>query len=147
MREIGIYKLEKQGRDTRNYRYSLFECPICKRLVKRKTRDGLKAKSCSHKCSKSFSKRRGNYKPFVMIGGYKYIYSPEHPNKTNHGYVAEHRLVAEKNIGRYLRSDEEIHHINFNKTDNSKENILILSSSEHQKIHSKIKCVKERGKK
>ena len=146
MREIDCHKLERHGNDTRNYRYSLFECPMCKKLVKRKTKDGLKAKACSHKCSASLMGPRGNYKPFVMISGYKYIYSPEHPNKTNHGYVAEHRLVAEQIIGRYLRADEEIHHINFNKIDNSKENILILSSSEHQKLHSKIKCVKERGK-
>ena len=69
--------------------------------------------------------------------GYIYIWKPNHPLVNIDGYVAEHRLVMEEHIGRYLTKDEHIHHINGNKQDNRIENLQILSNSEHRKLHTK----------
>lgn len=72
------------------------------------------------------------------IGGYWYIYSPDHPNKTQMGYVCEHRLVMEKKIGRYLTKEENIHHINHIKIDNREENLMITNNFNHSYLHPEV---------
>lgn len=76
----------------------------------------------------------------VFISGYYYVYSPDHPYAVKNGrYVAEHRLVAEKKIGRYLTNDEVAHHINGIKTDNRPENIEVMTKSEHSRHHQNFR--------
>jgi len=68
-------------------------------------------------------------------GKYIFIYHPKH-SFNNHGYVAQHRLVMEKHLGRYLTKKEVVHHINGNTSDNRLKNLkLFPNQSEHMKFH------------
>jgi hypothetical protein len=49
--------------------------------------------------------------------------------------VHEHRIVAEQIIGRPLKYEDVVHHINNNKRDNRIENLQIITRSEHINIH------------
>ena len=70
--------------------------------------------------------------------GYVRVYCPDHPKATTWGYVYEHRLIVECETGRFLNKDEHVHHINGVRWDNRRENLLLLSASEHGKIKNNV---------
>jgi hypothetical protein len=75
----------------------------------------------------------------IMVGGYWYVWKPDHPFSTKDGYVAEHRLVMENNINRYLRPEEQVHHINKITIDNRIENLMLFPNGvEHRKYELTI---------
>lgn len=52
-----------------------------------------------------------------------------------------YRAVVEASLGRHLRSDEHVHHINGDPTDDRLENLQVLSLSEHTRLHNRQRLV------
>ena len=76
----------------------------------------------------------------VLISRYWYIYSENHPYRTKANYVAEHRLVMERKLGRYLTPHEVVHHIDGDSQNNSPENLIVFrTNADHLKSELKGK--------
>lgn len=71
----------------------------------------------------------------IKPSGYVEVYCPNHPRVNKRGCVYEHQLVIEQSIGRYLREDEVVHHIDRNKSNNSLSNLMLLTRAEHTRLH------------
>ena len=62
--------------------------------------------------------------------GYVFVYAPWHPRKKKYGnYVLLSRLLMEQKIGRLLRREEVVHHINDDRGDNRIENLQLFSTN------------------
>ena len=72
----------------------------------------------------------------TIVKGYVCIYKPDHPYAFNHRYVLEHRLIMEKHLGRYLKTEERVHHINQNTLDNHIKNLMVFNNDgAHRGFH------------
>lgn len=83
------------------------------------------------------SEKHWNWKGGRVIdkNGYVLLRQPDHPNRSRHGYVREHRIVMEAMIGRLLLPNEVVHHRNGIKDDNRPENLQLFSENrEHLKL-------------
>lgn len=71
----------------------------------------------------------------VEYGGYIWEFCPSHPKKNRWGFVQQHRLVVERSLHRFLRRGEMVHHKDEDKTNNSIDNLQVVSREEHMAIH------------
>jgi DNA-binding Lrp family transcriptional regulator len=51
----------------------------------------------------------------------------------------EHILIAEESLGRKLNRNECVHHINQNRADNRRENLLICTRGYHTALHARMR--------
>lgn len=158
-------KCESEHRKKNNPNY--FPCVVCGKVVYRKPKyikeNNINNIFCSYNCMSVYRKQNmigennPNYGKSKIKNGdimYKndYIYERciNHPFSDCDGWVRQHRLVAEKyllnknnsveiNGKNYLSPNYEVHHIDFNKYNNNQNNLMILTKSEHQQLHQKIK--------
>lgn len=83
----------------------------------------------------SIANAGGIGKKVKSSNGYIKIYFPDHPKSDKRGFILEHDLIMECNIGRHLYKDEIVHHKNEIKTDNRIKNLQLMTRSEHTRYH------------
>ena len=115
------------------------KCRVCSSTVEVKKSREKTALYCSYNCRIEAKKGHpaSNWKGGRLTHkGYVLLLVKGHPSGDRDGYVAEHRLVMEKHIGRYLLTSEVIHHKNHKRNDNRIENLqLHRSQAEHMREH------------
>jgi transposase len=67
-------------------------------------------------------------------------HSPEHPGANRHGYVLQHRLVAEAVLGRFLSRLEVVHHEDNDPSNNDPSNLWLFPSQREHLLHHKRSC-------
>lgn len=137
-------------------------CPQCGDdfVTKLRSDGSTYTKVCSYSCSqaaqqvanpKRYSGERcARWKGGIMenFRGYRLIWMPDHPSLRNskRKYVAEHRLVMEEHLGRYLESYEQVHHKNGIRNDNDIENLELWDTQKRggqppgQRVSEKKHC-------
>ncbi len=72
-----------------------------------------------------------------LKAGYLQFRDYEHPlSYTSDGSVYLHRHIASLKLGRWLTTNEHVHHLDGDKLNNNPNNLEILSNSEHAKLHN-----------
>ena len=134
-----VKKATDIGKKGKNVYYVLHACVDCgkERWVIARKKDGggvisLRCYSCA---------QRRVIKPWYRGGRTKtkagYIYLKVKPDDffysmtDRNGYIAEHRLIMAKHLGRCLKTGEIIHHINGIKDDNRPVNLLAMPRGGH----------------
>lgn len=77
---------------------------------------------------------------------YRVAYTPGHPRATSNAWVYEHIVVAERALGKYLPLGAEVHHIDGDKTNNVRTNLVVCQDRDyHQFLHVRTRVVKAGG--
>lgn len=139
-------------------------CDACGKKLKRvlsRVSSSKRFTFCNHKCMgdgltgvniSGFFKKGNtrdkciNFKGGTQVtNGYISVLSADHPFANKRGYVYQHRLVMEEMIGRYLKPEEVVHHIDENKQNNSPENLMLFpTDTDHRRYHDFFRRIRKK---
>ena len=146
------------------------KCDWCNKEILKRDRHGLRNKNhyCSKECSyaakvtkvtapcdwcgkqllKKLSDVNRNCHNFCDNGCYVDYINFEKAGAKNQRVSGRvlYRQLVERKLSRILTSDEEVHHIDGNHLNNTTENLLVVSRSEHMKIHAMQKRRDKHGR-
>jgi hypothetical protein len=135
--------------DRSNRHRNTYACDNCgKEFTRVKARPQGEKHFCSYQCMRDY-----NSKGIVKENGVLMKRETDKKYRLrsigNGKMKQEHRIVMEEYLGRELLPTEIVHHIDGNKLNNDISNLMIVSNSEHMKIHVKMRAAEnaERKKK
>lgn len=67
---------------------------------------------------------------YTDVRGYVRVWAPWHDNSDAQGWILEHRLVMALSLGRLLFEREVVHHVNGNRQDNRRENLMLFDDDQ-----------------
>lgn len=76
---------------------------------------------------------------FVKEGRRMVTVGKDHPMADHQGYVAEYRLLLAAALGRMLLPSDHVHHLDLDESNDSIENLVVLTMAEHMRVHSLIR--------
>ena|SRR3990167_1955480 len=131
------------------------KCKYCPDKVVELYNSDLRFKGYRKTCEKHhgyrFRKRELNtaYRGGIIYrDGYVLILAPfGHPFYDKRGaarYILQHRLVMESMVGRKLKSEEIVHHLNGIRNDNRPENLCLLPSKKFHETWTYARRLQER---
>lgn len=119
-----------------------FNCETCGTPVVRKASRRGAYRFCSLQC------RRVRTEDRILVGEYWHVRVGLEDAKTHHArphrkratrpWIAEHIVLAERALGRPLRKGEVVHHINCDKRDNSRGNLMVCTRAYHAWLHGEM---------
>jgi len=83
----------------------------------------------------------GTYMPIGTIrqmGGQGYYFIKAYTDRGRRNWVSLHRWNMEQYIGRPLKKNEHVHHIDGDKSNNNLDNLALLTASEHYTLNHLI---------
>ena len=106
-------------------------CDLCGKRFMKKRSDIARSQHnfCSEECYRNYVELMKENKKGLIYNG-KPVY----------------RIMVEQKLGRELTQDEEVHHIDGDHFNNDISNLIVLSKTEHSKIHASWKDRNEAGK-
>lgn len=127
-----LYLEEKLSSGVIALRFGCTRNSVCRHLRRLEI---IRPESGINSRNRNFGKRQFKH-------GYPMTFQPDHLRANNIGYVFDHVLIIEKQIGRLPSRSEPIHHIDFNRGNCNPENLYLCKShKEHKQIHWEIEGI------
>lgn len=86
---------------------------------------------CNNACASEY-RRKSLRIPTTQKNGYKRVWFSDGSSEL------EHRYLMEKLLGRKLTKDEVVHHIDGDRSNNSIDNLMLMTRGEHSRLHRNL---------
>ena len=113
------------------YRWTIFKHPWIGKKHSEETKEKMKQNHANFQ-RENHPNWKGGISPYI------FVYIPNHPFKDKSGKIKRSRFVMERHLGRYLKPEEVVHHINRDTLDDRIENLKLFNNqSAHISFHNK----------